>query len=354
MRALLPTTAVQLRVAPLILAVLAPSSGFARSALQLEERAGAAARSAVPRGLPPALAETLAADSRALRRLGARLFADPLLSLDGSLACASCHLPERGHADAQRFSAGLDGVPTERNTPTLFNRALGKSFFWDGRAESLESQVLQPIASPRELGLGIDVAVERLVGQAEDRELFGAATGRAPDAAGIARALAAHVRGLLLGDSPVDRFRHGDRGALTGAERDGLWVYESRGRCWRCHSGANFTDEEFHNTGVGALDDPSSTVATGRAVVTGAASDQGRFKTPTLRGVALTAPYMHDGSLATLEDVVEFYRQGGNANPHLDARLEPLELTDREAASLVAFLRALSRVAEGPMQGEAR
>jgi len=137
----------------------------------------------------------------------------------------------------------------------------------------------------------------------------------------------------------VDRFRAGDFAALDDAERAGLWFYESRGGCWRCHSGANFSDEDFHNTGVGAVDGRAEE---GRLAVTGRPEDRGAFKTPTLRGVALTAPYMHDGSLATLEEVLEFYRQGGRPNPDLDPRLQPVEMSDEDVAHLLAFLRALS------------
>jgi cytochrome c peroxidase len=134
-------------------------------------------------------------------------------------------------------------------------------------------------------------------------------------------------------------------------ERTGLWIYESKGGCWRCHSGPNFTDEEFHNTGVGAVD---GVPEPGREAITKSASDRGAFKTPTLRGIALSPPYMHDGSLATLKDVVEYYRRGGNANEHLDEDLAPLDLTDVEAARLVAFLEALSRRAPVAAQGAKR
>jgi cytochrome c peroxidase len=156
-------------------------------------------------------------------------------------------------------------------------------------------------------------------------------------AANLAKALASFQRVLLRGDSRVDRFRHqADHAALNAAERRGLWLYESKGRCWRCHGGANFTDERFHNTGVswGKAD-------LGRYAVTRRDADRGKFKTPTLRGVALTAPYMHDGSIATLRAVVEFYNAGGGKNPHLDEAIAPLGLSKEEVADLVAFLEAL-------------
>ena len=160
------------------------------------------------------------------------------------------------------------------------------------------------------------------------------------DTAALAAALAGFVRGLTAGDSPVDRFRDGDVEALSADEEAGLWIYEGRGRCWRCHNGPNFSDESFHNTGVGAIE---GVPEPGRFAITGEDGDQGRFRTPGLRMLTKTAPYMHDGSLGTLAEVVEFYRDGGNANPHLSDRMGKIELTDEEAAQLVAFLEAMSR-----------
>ena len=166
------------------------------------------------------------------------------------------------------------------------------------------------------------------------------AFGEGPSRDSVARALATFVRRLVVGDSPVDRFRTGEVTALSTLERTGMWIWESKGGCWRCHAGPNFSDEKFHNTGVGTVDGEPEV---GRFAVTGNDAERGAFKTPTLRALALTAPYMHDGSLATLEEVVEFYRGGGGDNPHLDRRIAPLRLSDEEATALVAFLQALSR-----------
>jgi cytochrome c peroxidase len=293
--------------------------------------------------LPERVADS-AADSDALAGLGARLFFDPLLSADKSVACASCHKPECGFADSSARSRGVHAQLSERNAPTLFNRAWGARFMWDGRAGTLEEQALLPIENPLEMALPLAQALARLNADESYRAHFALALGRAPDREGLSRALAAYVRRLVLGDSPVDRFRAGEFEALDDAERAGLWFYESRGGCWRCHSGANFSDEDFHDTGVGVRDGEPEP---GRAAITGEARDRGRFKTPTLRGVARTAPYMHDGSLATLEDVVAFYRGGGHANAALDPLLTPLEMSDTDAHNLVAFLRALSRDATG-------
>lgn len=292
-----------------------------------------------PRGLeaagyePPAVSEAVVA-------LGRRLFFDPLLSVDHTLACASCHRPDHGFADPRPLSVGVRGQTTTRNAPTLFNRALGQAFMWDGRFSTLEEQVLQPIQNPLEMDLSLERALERLARDELYNPAFERAFGRAPDAQGLAASLAAFVRRLWTGDSPLDRFRAGQVTALTPAEKAGLWLYESRGGCWRCHPAPNFSDESFHDTGVGAAD---GVPAAGRFAVTGDERDRGRFKTPTLRGLASSGPFMHDGSQATLEEVVEHYRKGGNANHNLDPQIAPLELSDRDAANLVAFLGALSR-----------
>jgi cytochrome c peroxidase len=276
----------------------------------------------------------------ALIELGSRLFFDPLLSRDRTIACGSCHVPERGFADSQPFSAGVSGRRTARNTPTLLNRARGTSFMWDGRASTLEEQALLPIENPLEMDLPLDEALARLASDGPYRAAFERVFARAPDRAGLAAALAGYVRTLVTGTSAVDRFRAGEFEALSDGERAGLWLFESRAGCWRCHSGANFSDEDFHATGVGAVDGRPED---GRFAVTGREQDRGRFKTPTLRGLALTAPYMHDGSLATLAEVVEFYRRGGQPSTHRDPLLRPIEMDERDARHLVLFLEALSR-----------
>jgi cytochrome c peroxidase len=272
-------------------------------------------------------------------RLGRQLFFDPVLSGDGTVSCASCHRPDHGFAGPEPRAVGAGGRRGSRNAPSLLNRAFGTAFFWDGRAASLEEQALHPIESPLELGSTVADAVKRLRAHKEYPAAFRAAFGDGVSAANLARALASFERVLLAGDSRVDRFRAGKFPALTDSERQGLWLFESRGRCWRCHAGQNFSDEVYHNTGVGWGGAPADL---GRHAVTRAEADRGRFKTPSLRGVAHTAPYMHDGSLATLEEVVEYYNRGGNKNPHLDPLIQPLGLSKRDVADLVAFLKALS------------
>jgi cytochrome c peroxidase len=221
----------------------------------------------------------------------------------------------------------------------LLNRAYGAAFFWDGRESSLETQALRPIEDPTEMGAKLADVVKALQADKEYKDQFDAAFTDGVTTANVGKALAGFERVLLRGDSAVDRFRRkGDRSALTAEERHGLWLYESKARCWKCHSGANFTDEQFHNTGVSwaqAVADP------GRNAITKRDADRGKFKTPTLRGVSKTAPYMHDGSIKTLEEVVELYNRGGDKNPHLDEALKPLDLTKEEKQDLVAFLKAL-------------
>lgn len=300
----------------------------------------------LPLGLAREMAEpeSNAFDARRWE-LGRRLFFDPLLSRDGTISCASCHRPELHFADDRPFSVGVGGARTLRNSPSLLNRGFGASFFWDGRAPTLEAQVLLPIEDEREMDLALGLLLERLAAHDAYPALFAGAFADGLTQDNLARALAQFVRRLVLGDSPVDRFRAADAKALDAEARVGLWIYESKGRCWRCHSGPNFSDERYHSTGVGVRDGAAEP---GRAAVTGDTAERGRFKTPSLRGVARTAPYMHDGSLATLAEVVEFYRKGGVPHAELDPLLEPLDLTEREAGALVAFLEALSRRAPGP------
>jgi cytochrome c peroxidase len=272
-------------------------------------------------------------------QLGRTLFFDPILSADQTVACASCHEPAHGFAGPEARPRGIRGQRTPRKAPTLFNRAYGTAFFWDGRETTLEAQALRPIEDPTEMGAKLPDVVQRLQASGDYKDRFEAAFPDGVTATNLGRALACFERVLLRGDSAVDRFRRkGEQTALTPAERHGLWLYESKAGCWQCHRGANFTDERFHNTGVGWGKEPPDL---GRAAVTRRDEDRGKFKTPTLRGVALTAPYMHDGSLATLEDVVEFYNRGGGANKNLDPLLRPLELSKEEVSALVAFLKAL-------------
>ncbi|HVS10752.1 MAG TPA: cytochrome c peroxidase [Planctomycetota bacterium] len=329
------------RLAALLAAAFALAPQGERPRLP-EDRLPRPLHTEIPRGFPE---PTDDGASPAQVDLGRRLFFDPLLSADRSVSCASCHDPEHGFASREALPPGALGRRAARNAPTLFNRGWGLHHMWDGRSDSLEAQVLLPIENELEMALPLDEALERLRSDGPYAQSFAKAFGAGPARESLAGALASFVRRLSLGDSPVDRFRANDFSALDPDERVGLWIYESKGACWRCHSGPNFTDEDFHATGVGSLD---GVPEPGRYAVTGRDEDRGRFKTPTLRGLAFTAPYMHDGSLASLEDVVEFYARGGTPSANLDPRLQPIELSDREKRSLAAFLRALSRPASEP------
>jgi cytochrome c peroxidase len=277
-------------------------------------------------------------------RLGRRLFFDPVLSVDRTVSCASCHEPSYGFASRDRTSLGVRGQRGTRNTPSLLNIAYVTPLFWDGRATSLEEQALKPIESPQEMGNTVDEAVKRLAADATYRTQFDAAFTDGVTATNLARAIASFERVLLAGNGKSDAFKlEGDVAGMTDTERHGMWLFESKARCWRCHSGRNFSDNNFHNTGVAWFNRPDAEPTDlGRYAVTKLDADRGKFKTPSLRGVARTAPYMHDGSLATLEDVVKFYNRGGGKNAQLDSIVVPLNLTTAEVLSLVAFLKALA------------
>ena len=315
-------------------------------------------RQPIPIGFSQAIPAPTHAESADLVQLGRRLFFEPRLSADETVSCATCHRPDHGFAAPQRVAVGISSRAGRRNSPSLLNRAYGAVQFWDGRAKSLEEQALEPIGNPDELGSSVTAVVARLAEDSAYEAAFAAAfPGEAnslENADGVsavtperlARALAAFQRTLIAGNSPADQFRNGAYGALTDSQRQGMWLFESRGRCWICHSGDHLSDEQFHNTGVGyenlARDE-------GRFVVTQDPVDRFRFKTPGLRGVALTAPYFHDGSAPTLEDVVRFYNRGGAPqDKDLDERIKPLNLSDAEVAALADFLRALTPEPENP------
>lgn len=284
--------------------------------------------------------------------LGRRIFFDPILSKDNTVSCASCHQPDYAFATPDAKAIGIRGQVGHRNSPSLFNRAYGKYFFWDGRAGSLEEQALQPISNKLELGTTVDAVLKKMRKEKSYVSDFAKAFRQKDDKndksdyitdKNLAKALATFQRTLLLGDSTIDRFRASQTEFISESERQGLWLYESRGNCWKCHSGDDFTDENFHNTGVSWGKKP---LDLGRFDVTKDDTDLGKFKTPTLRGVALTPPYMHDGSIKTLREVVEFYNKGAGKNPHRDPKIKKLNLSEKDIDNLVAFLKALSRSAD--------
>ncbi len=269
--------------------------------------------------------------------LGRHLFFDPILSSDGSTSCATCHQPQYAFSSPEARPTGVAGRQGRRNSPSLVNRRWGRAHFWDGRAGTLEEQALQPIESENELAHSIDIVLETLRQDPVYAKRFAEAYDDGVTRDNLANAIASFERVLLSSDSPVDRFVAAvDAPDLTRGQRQGLWIYESKGGCWQCHSGPNYSDEKFHNTGVSWGAEP---LDLGYFEVTGDIRHQGQFKTPTLRDVALTAPYMHDGSMATLREVIEFYNRGGNDNPNRDSRIKPLNLSEQEMADLEAFLR---------------
>jgi cytochrome c peroxidase len=265
--------------------------------------------------------------------MGRALFSDRRLSRDQTVSCATCHDPKRAFTDGKPIAEGVSGRHGQRRAPTLVNRGYGKSFFWDGRTATLEEQVLQPILSPSEMDLTIDEALARL--RADGR--YSTLTRE-----GLAYSLASYVRTILAGESPYDRYIAGDRESLSAQARMGLQVFRRKGNCAACHLGPNLTDELYHNTGIAWRGERFAD--TGRFAVTKRDQDLGAFKTPTLRHVAARAPYMHDGSVASLEEVVEYYDRGGNRNVALDSELQPLHLSAEERHALIEFLRALSGV----------
>jgi len=276
--------------------------------------------------------------------LGRRLFFDKRLSADNSLACSDCHQPQRAFSDGRRVAVGVNKQLGDRNSPAIINRAYGRSFFWDGRTPSLEEQVLQPIQNPKEMAAELATVVERLKDDATYRSLFQNVFGAPPETRGLSYALASYVRTRLSGNSAYDRYEAGEKIALTSQQQEGLRLFRGKARCATCHSGSNFTDEDFHNTGVAwngrAPEEPPHDM--GRGLVTGLPHDKGKFKTPTLRDIELTGPYMHDGSLNNLEEVLKFYDGGGHPNTRLDPDIRPLHLTAEERNALRAFLKALT------------
>ena len=276
--------------------------------------------------------------------LGKRLFSDPRISVDSTRSCASCHRSAHAFSDTLAQSRGVRGQTTLRNAPSLLNRVYGQIFFWDGRAVSLEETVTQPISNPRELGRDLVALVERLREDASYVRAFRAEYSDGITGVNIARSLASYVRSLRAGDSPFDRFVAGDRTAMSPEAIEGLRVFTGKGHCSACHVGATLTDERLHNTGV------SVGLDAGRQLVTTVDADRGKFKVPSLRNVALTAPYMHDGSIGTLEAVVEFYDRGGGLNSNLDPEIVPLRMTAAERLSLVAFLRSLTSDPYAPQE----
>jgi cytochrome c peroxidase len=293
-----------------------------------------------PLGLPPLSWPRDNPYSAAKVELGRTLYFDRRLSADESVSCATCHEPGRAFTDGAPVSTGIKSQKGGRSAPTVINRAYSLAQFWDGRATTLEDQAKGPIANPLEMGMTHDGAVDRLKNVAGYRAMFAKAFGT--DEVNIdrtAKAIASFERTVLSGNAPYDRYKKGDKRAMTASQVRGMAVFFDKAKCDRCHEGSNFTLNAYSNLGVGT-DKPEPDV--GRFAVTKDLRDWGVFKTPTLREIEHTAPYMHDGSLKTLEEVVDFYDKGGIPNKNLDANIRKLHLSDAEKKDLVEFMKALS------------
>ncbi|MDB5201913.1 MAG: Cytochrome-c peroxidase [Ferruginibacter sp.] len=275
--------------------------------------------------------------------LGKRLFSEKMLSKDSSVSCASCHKPDYAFADTVAFSTGIFGIESDRNTPSVLNMKNRPYYFWDGRAGSLETQALMPIANPNEMGLPVKEAVARLNNSREYRQLFKKIFGQFPNAKNLGAAFAAYEQTLETVDSKFDDWSNG-LGKLSASEERGRKLFTgSKAKCFDCHSMEDFTDDQFKNIG---LFNGKYMTDSGRYLVTKRKTDLGKFKTPGLRNIAVTAPYMHNGMFATLEEVVRFYNDPRVFISHpvnLDPALKkPLGLTAKEQKDLVAFLKTLT------------
>jgi cytochrome c peroxidase len=271
--------------------------------------------------------------------LGIRLFFDPRLSRTNRVSCGSCHNPKMGFSNGLPVGVGVDGRTGGRNTPTVLTAKHSGFQFWDGRAQTLEEQALGPIVNPLEMDQDLKALVTELSAIPMYPRLFQQAYGTGVTESGIAKAIAAFERALDVSDSPYDRWLAGDEAALSESAKRGQELFAVRAHCGDCHKGLDLNDSQFHNLGWG-LDQPNPDL--GRGKITGDPLDMGAFKTPTLRNVAESGPYFHDGRARTLEDVVEFYDKGGLPNPNLDEKIRPIGLSGEEKADLVAFLKALT------------
>jgi cytochrome c peroxidase len=302
-----------------------------------------------PLGLPPVPIPADNPPTRESIALGRKLFFDPRLSGDDTVSCATCHNPQLSFTDGLPGSRGIKGKIGKRNAPTILNSAYYSSFFWDGRASSLEQQAGFPIANPDEMGQPHDLSIKKFEKIPEYKKEFEQVFG--PGRLTIEKiemALASFERTLESGDSPFDRYLYrGDKTALSSEALRGMQVFtdKKRGNCSTCHTIGEtyslFTDGKFHNLGAG-INKNGELTDLGRYEQSHINADRGAFRTPGLRNVALTAPYMHDGSLKTLKDVVDFYAGGGTSNPQLDPEVHELKLSGQERADLVVFLESLT------------
>lgn len=271
--------------------------------------------------------------------LGRRLFYDPRLSSDGTISCASCHKPELAFSDGGKAtSTGVYKQVGTRNSPTLTNVGYRTALFSEGRSPRLELQAIGPLTAADEMSIQPEELTRRLEADSFYTQAFQGVFGEAPSMRLTAYALSAFERTLVSLDSPYDRYLAGDTNALSQEAKKGLQIFMGKGGCSACHQGPDFTDDQAHNIGLPDYSD------VGLARATGDSRDIGKFKTPTLRNIALTAPYMHDGSLKNLTEVVQHFGSGGK-DPNLDPLMQPLKLSSSEVNQLVAFLESLTDIA---------
>ncbi|HEX5447338.1 MAG TPA: cytochrome c peroxidase [Pirellulales bacterium] len=322
----------------------------------------------LPMGLATGAAQIKGVDKNPLTRakieLGRQLYFDPRLSADVSISCASCHNPDEGFARHTQFGEGIKGLKGGRNSPVSYNRILSDKQFWDGRAGSLEEQAVGPIANPIEMGHTHEACVACLQAVPGYEKQFAKIFGRL-DIGAVGEALASFERAIVTEPAPFDyyerlrpfeqleqddieadadlkaKYDEAKAGAEThpmseSAKRGRELFFTDKGGCSACHVGANLTDEKYHNIGVG-MDAEKPDI--GREDTTKDPKDRGAFKTPTIRNVATSAPYMHDGSQKTLEEVVDFYAKGGHPNPNLDEKIKKLDLSDQDKQDLVEFMK---------------
>jgi cytochrome c peroxidase len=290
-----------------------------------------------PLGLPPMPQRPDNPLTAAKIELGKQLYFDPRLSTDNTVSCATCHDPKKGWSNGEQFATGVRSQVGGRNAPTIINAGYQYFQFWDGRAKHVEGQALGPVQNPIEMDMKLDALLAKL-NQIEGyrkqfEEVFGS---EKITEEGVAKAIGAFERTVISGNAPYDRFKAGDESALSEAAKRGMTVFFNKAQCSSCHAGPHFTDGGFHNVGIG-MNKPEPDV--GRQAISNLLGDRGAFKTPTLREIARTAPYMHDGSEKTLEDVVEYYNKGGIDNPQKDESIFPLNLTAEQKADLVTFLK---------------
>jgi cytochrome c peroxidase len=293
----------------------------------------------IPKGFPY---PTIPSDNQPTKNrieLGRKLFSDPILSRDSTIACSNCHHADKKMTDGLVRSTGIEGRQTLRNAMTILNVAYQPSMFWDGGVPTLEQQVIAPIENHQEMDFNVNLVVERLKNHPEYPALFLKAYNQQPSPFTLTRAIACFERTFYTGKSKFDEYQYDNNTtALSPSEKRGMDIFfGEQGECFHCHNGYNFTDYNFRNNGLYSFFADS-----GRARITGKTEDVGKFKVPSLRNIALTAPYMHDGSKATLEDVLEHYNSGGLPHPNKSFLIKPLNLTQQEKDDLINFLKALS------------